>query len=362
MPPCRCTPGPLGAEGTAGLVRLRLGEQAHPSFVEACHRTTGGNPLLLRQLLRALEVEGVRPDASHADTVNAIGSRAVSSMVLMRLGRLPAECTAVARALAVLGDGAALPAVAGLAEHDETTTARAIAALARAEVVRGQSPLGFVHPLVGEAVYRALSSGERELFHERAAAELRRQGAAPEQVAAHVMLAPRRGSADAVAVLRAAAVTAAERGAADVARRQLERALAEPPSDDERPTILVELGRLGTMTDGPGAVAHLREAYDAVTDPALRAEVGIMLARTLVFAGGTRRADRVRARGADRRTAGAGRRPAGAPGAGADRRLHARPARGAVAGRCAGGPWRGSRGSDARRHPRVGGADHQRRP
>jgi DNA-binding SARP family transcriptional activator/DNA-binding CsgD family transcriptional regulator len=279
------TPGPLGAEGTAALVRLRLGEQAHASFVAAVHRTTGGNPLLLRQLLRALEVEGVRPDASHADTVNAIGSRAVSSMVLMRLGRLPAECTEVARALAVLGDGAALPAVAGLAQLDETATARAIAALARAEVVRSQSPLGFVHPLVGEAVYRALSSGERELFHERAAAELRRHGATPEQVAAHVMLAPRRGSADAVDVLRTAAETAVERGAADVARRQLERALAEPPAKDVRPTILVELGRLGTLTDGPAAVAHLRAAYSEVTDPDVRAEVAIMLARTLVFAG-----------------------------------------------------------------------------
>ncbi len=278
-------PGPLGADGTAELVRRRLGDQAHPAFVAACHRTTGGNPLLLRQLLRALEVEGVRPDASHADTVNAIGSRAVSSMVLMRLGRLPAECMDVARALAVLGDGASLPAVAGLARYDEATTARAIAALARAEVVRSQSPLGFVHPLVGEAVYGVLSSGERELFHERAAVELRRHGAASEQVAAHLMLAPRRGSADAVSVLRAAAATAAERGAADAARRQLERALAEPAGDDVRPTILVELGRLGTLTDGPAAVQHLRAAYREVTDEDVRAEVAIMLARTLVFAG-----------------------------------------------------------------------------
>ena len=78
-------PGPLTAEATAELVRDRLGDDAHDSFTAACHRTTGGNPLLLRQLLRALQVEGVRPDASHADTVNAIGSRAVSSMVLMRL-------------------------------------------------------------------------------------------------------------------------------------------------------------------------------------------------------------------------------------------------------------------------------------
>ena len=112
-------PGPLDAAATSYLVRERLGADAHDTFVAACHRTTGGNPLLLRQLLRALQVEGVRPDASHADTVNAIGSRAVSSMVLMRLGRLPADCTAVARAIAVLGDGCELVDVATLTGLDE---------------------------------------------------------------------------------------------------------------------------------------------------------------------------------------------------------------------------------------------------
>ncbi len=172
-------PGPLAPEATAELVRDRLGADAHDSFTAACHRTTGGNPLLLRQLLRALQVEGVRPDASHADTVNAIGSRAVSSMVLMRLTRLPADCTAVARALAVLGDGCLLADVAALAGLDEPTTATALAALARAEVVRPDYPLGFVHPLVGDAVYQALSSGERELYHERAAARAAGAGRSP---------------------------------------------------------------------------------------------------------------------------------------------------------------------------------------
>ena len=56
-------PGPLGPEGTAQLVRHRLGDNAHERFIAACHRTTAGNPLLLRQLLRALQVEGIRPDA-----------------------------------------------------------------------------------------------------------------------------------------------------------------------------------------------------------------------------------------------------------------------------------------------------------
>ena len=279
-------PGPLAPEATAELVRDRLGADAHDSFTAACHRTTGGNPLLLRQLLRALQVEGVRPDASHADTVNAIGSRAVSSMVLMRLTRLPADCTAVARALAVLGDGCLLADVAVLAGLDEPTTATALATLARAEVVRPDYPLGFVHPLVGDAVYQAVSSGERELYHERAAAVLQARGAAPEQAAAHVILAPLRGSADAVRVLRLAAETAADRGAADAASTYLERALAEPPSAAERPGILLELGRLGTMTDGPAALQHLRDAYETVADPVVRAEVATMLTRTLIFAAG----------------------------------------------------------------------------
>ena len=111
-------PGPLSSDGAASVVRDRL-EKADDTFVGACFRTTSGNPLLLRQLLRALETEGIRPDASHADTVRAIGSRAVSSMVMMRLRRMPDASRDVARAVAVLGGGATLPMVAAMTGHDD---------------------------------------------------------------------------------------------------------------------------------------------------------------------------------------------------------------------------------------------------
>jgi hypothetical protein len=97
-------PRPLSDAGVAALVRQRLGEPEQ-TFVAACSRTTGGNPLLLRQLLRALESDQVIPDAAHADTVNAIGSRAVSSVVLRRVASLGPDVSEVARAVAVLGDG-----------------------------------------------------------------------------------------------------------------------------------------------------------------------------------------------------------------------------------------------------------------
>ena len=60
-------PSPLTPEATAGIVARRLGEPASPLFTAVCHRTTSGNPLLLHQLLRALEADGVHPDTAHAD-------------------------------------------------------------------------------------------------------------------------------------------------------------------------------------------------------------------------------------------------------------------------------------------------------
>lgn len=234
-------PLPLSPAATEAMVAQRLGEPVAPLFAAACHRTTSGNPLLLRQLLRALETDGVRPDASHADLVVAVGSRAVSSVVLMRLRRLPTEVRAVARAAAVLGEGARLQAVAALSGLSEPATASALSVLTRAEIVKDEQPLAFVHPLVREAIYRDLSAPERALRHEQAVQVLSESGASAEQVAAHVLLAPNRGHNDSVAVLLSAARTASERGAADSAVTYLRRAVDEAPDENERRDVLLEL-------------------------------------------------------------------------------------------------------------------------
>ena len=250
-------PDPLSEAAVDAIVTRRLGPAA-PLFVTACHRTTSGNPLLLGQLVTALEATGVAPDASHADLVVAVGSRAVSKMVLLRLRRMPEDVVAVARTAAVLGDGAALPAVAALAARSESETAAALAALARADVVRDEHPLAFVHPLVREAVYLDVPAAERGLQHERAADLLRAAGAADDQVAAHLLLAPPRGDAARVVVLRSAAWRAAARGATDSAMTYLRRALAEPPPAQERSDLegaLAELETQASQVDRKSAAA-----------------------------------------------------------------------------------------------------------
>ena len=98
----------------------------------------------------------MRPEAGHADVVRAIGPRAVSSTVLLRLARLPADAAAVARAVAVLGESAALPAVAALAGLRRARVAAATGELSAPRSCGPEPPLGFVHPLVRDAVYHEL--------------------------------------------------------------------------------------------------------------------------------------------------------------------------------------------------------------
>ena len=277
------TPRPLTRRATAGLIRMRLDDEPDDAFTAACRDVTAGNPLLLRQLLGALSGEGVIPDAEHADAVRAIGPRAVARTVLLRLARLPSSSAAVARAVAVLGEQPGLPAIAALAEVDEVTAAGAVQALARAEILRPDEPLGFVHPLVRDAVYTELSAPVRALEHERAARLLAELGASPERVAAQLLLAPPRGDAWAVSRLREAAHVALRRGAPDAAMRLLERAQAEPPPPDQQAALAFELGGSAAYVRGPAGVEPLRRAYAELTDPAERGRAAIRLSHLLLF-------------------------------------------------------------------------------
>ncbi|MGS0685601.1 BTAD domain-containing putative transcriptional regulator [Nakamurella sp. GG22] len=279
------TPRPLSNVGVHDLVRSQLGAEPDDAFVATCRRTTGGNPLLLRQLLRALDADGVRPAAANADTVRAIGSRAVSSLVLRRFTRLPAESRSVARAVAVLGDGATLTLVAELAELPPGTVAEAIGSLARSEVLRPDYPLEFVHPLVHDAVYGDIPLGSREMQHERAARLMAEAGFAAEQVAAQLLKSPPRGDPRTVEVLMAAAARSVTRGAPDGAATYQRRALAEPPAAHLEGQIFLELGRVETMTDVPAALEHLTAAYRRLTDVRDRADAAVMLGRVEIFAG-----------------------------------------------------------------------------
>lgn len=279
------TPAPLTPDAVTTLVRGRAGAAADDEFCDACAEVTQGNPLLVHQLLQALQSEGVTPDRRHVDTVRAIGSRAIGAMLQLRLRRLMPHSTRVARALSVLGDGTSLPLVAALADVTEPVAAAALEQLTVAEVVRPEPPLGFVHALVRDAVYLQLTPGDRELLHHRAAQLLVATGAPDEQVAAQLLVASRAGRPEVVALLRRAARDAVRRGVPDGAVSLLQRALDEPAGPGERPEVLADLAAAQESIDGFTALGHWLAAYETLVDPAKRAMAAESAARLLFFMG-----------------------------------------------------------------------------
>jgi DNA-binding CsgD family transcriptional regulator len=280
-------PGPLSLEAVTELVRARLLRDGDAAFCAACHDATGGNPLMLHELLKAMAAEGVSPDVSQVAVVKELGPRAASRAVILRLAHLSPDALAVARTSAVLGDGADLGAVATLSGVGEDRAAQATGELTRAEILQPQSPLRFVHPLVASAIYHDIAPGERQLLHTRAAELLVGTGAPAEQVAAHLLSAPARGDAATVRTLQDAARSALAKGAADSATAYLRRALEEPPPGELLAPVLVDLGLAEALTSGPSAAETLRAAYEELGDPIRRGWIALVLARILLFTGRT---------------------------------------------------------------------------
>ncbi|HEU5279794.1 MAG TPA: AAA family ATPase [Gaiellaceae bacterium] len=274
-------PAPLSAAGVARLVSDALARKADRAFGSACHEETGGNPHLLRELLHAVAAERLAPTGANVPRLRELGAHAGSRAAALRLSRLPPEATKLAQAVAILGDDADPRHAAALANLDEQAGSDAAAYLARADVLRPQSPLGFVHPLVRSAVYSTLSTIAQQAAHARAARLLADSGAESERIAAHLLRTAPAADAGIVRTLRHAARGALARGAPEGAVAYLRRALEEPPSGPELVSVLLELGSAETLVSGRASVEHLREAYDLLDDPIGRAKAAVLLGRQL---------------------------------------------------------------------------------
>ena len=284
-------PRPLTAAGSAHLLRLRWPD-ADDAFCDACHEVTGGNPFLLGELCEGLALERLEPVERNARRVREFGPQSVSSAVVARLARLSPAAKSVAWAVAVLGAGAHLPAVARLTGLGESEVARAGDALTSAAILGEQRPLGFVHPIVRRAIYSAISPSDRALLHRRAARLLQELGGSAETIAGHLLSTDPEAASWTVPALRSAAARALERGAPDAAVAYLRRALAEPPAPSAQAAVLTALGAAelqagelvgpdrGWQGESP-AVEHLRKAVELHEDPTERAEAALLLGEAL---------------------------------------------------------------------------------
>jgi DNA-binding CsgD family transcriptional regulator len=277
-------PGGLSEQAITMLAVRLLADEPDPSFVTACQRATGGNPFLLLELFGELHRRGIAPSRENAGLASQLSSHGVGRAVRARLRRLPPGCTALARAVAVLGDPAEPTLAAQLAGLDDDAASHAADALAEA-VVFESGRLAFVHPLVRSSVYSELSTQERAGYHERAARLLTGAGKATERIAVHLLATRPGGDPETVNTVRQAAKGASNRGAPDVAVTYLQRALAEPPSPELEPVLVHELGRAALSAGELGmAIERLRQATRDLADARLRAEAANALGSALFLA------------------------------------------------------------------------------
>ena len=277
-------PKALSHDAVEALVRSVLSADADEAFSRACFEATGGNPLLLSALLDALASEHVPPRAEYAGAVMEIGPRAVARAVELRLARLPAEAAALARAVAVLGEDADLGVVAALAGLDREVAAHAATALSKATILRFETKLGFVHPVVRAAIYAQLTPPELERARLTAARVLFDHHAPAERIAAQLLLAPPSGDEFAIGALADAADASLRRGDPRGAARYLRRALDEKPDDRSVACELyLRLGRAERLLSSPGAAEPLERAFELADNPEKRAEIARELGTALFY-------------------------------------------------------------------------------
>ncbi len=267
-------PGPLSPAAVRELVGDRLPD-AGDAFAARVGEAAGGNPLLVAELIASAERLG--PEVLRIP-------EAVSRTALLRLEDVGSEERALVEAVAVLRE-APLRLAAALAGLDARAADRAADELVARDVLVAGDTVRFAQPLVGEALSATLAPFELSARHRRAAELWARDQADPDRIAGHLLRARPDGEPWVCVALRQAARIALGRGDPAVAARLLERALAEPPTDDERGELLLELASARAAAGQPQAIETFERALANGQDAAGRADAWRGLSRLLYARG-----------------------------------------------------------------------------
>ena len=276
---------PLSAAGAGAWLGTRLGEAAGSALADACHRATGGNPFLLRELIDELAAvdppDGGPPPAA---LVPGLAPPRVVHGVLRRLRPLPAPAVALVEAMAVLGTEPGLTYAGAVAGIDQGAVAGALGSLVDGGLLQPDLPPRFLYPVVRTAIYHSLPATRRNAVHARAARALAEAAAPVDDVARHLLHADVAGDRDAVRLLRRAARKAIADDRPTAAVAYLTRAAQEPPAPEDEVAVLTELGRAELRARQAAALDHLGQAVELSEDPVERGTVGLGLAEGLVAA------------------------------------------------------------------------------
>ncbi len=250
-----------------------------------------GNPLFVAELLRAYENAGALtssgPDSIEARFELDLRGTGLDQVIRAHLGQLDQPTRDVLAAMAVWGTDIAVGDLASVLPGPGDTPGDALGGLLERAVGSGlvrrdpAGTVGFTHDLFREVAYGGLAEPQRRLMHRRAAEVLAAAGYRPSLVADHLLRAA--GTDDDPALLTALreAVEATRASAPEVTADLLADVAAVSGSDVPEQFLLDQADALFHRGRGRAAETLIRERITTVTDPAVAAQLQVLLIRSL---------------------------------------------------------------------------------
>ncbi|MGX1267953.1 AAA family ATPase [Streptomyces phaeoluteigriseus] len=262
----------LGHEDACELLRLAVPGGLDQRVRDQLIAEARGNPLALRELPRALNPAQVAGGLALAGSL-PLENRIEQSLVV-QLAPLPAP----ARLLLVLAaaEPTGDPGLLWRASEALGLGPEAFDAAKDADAFVVGTRVGFRHPLVRSAVYRAASPGDRRRVH-AALADVTSAEHDPDRRAWHRASATLHPEEEVAADLERSAVRARTRGGAAAAGAFLERAAELTPSPFQRARRLIAAAEARHDAGAPGAALRLIESARALPLTALQEALAVRL-------------------------------------------------------------------------------------
>lgn len=167
------------------------GDQVVAAFSEWLKGETDGQPFFVVEMLKMLEEQGILVAGDIALGLRRLQTTGqlpvpqnVRALILARAGRLSQEASALLLAAAVIGREASFERLVELAGLDDLKGISALEALLNSRLLvetgRDERPYRFAHDNIRDVVYSEAGEARRRLFHRRALASLKSNGAAAE--------------------------------------------------------------------------------------------------------------------------------------------------------------------------------------
>ncbi|MER5642019.1 AAA family ATPase [Kitasatospora sp. NPDC002227] len=302
---------PLSPDSVALVVRAELGGDAEDAFCRQVWAVTAGSPFDTQALLREVREQGLKPVEENAPKLHDLAAYAKGMDEKYWLQKLGIKPLLFAQAAALIGTDIRQSLAANIAGQAPAEADQSVRELRRHRVLTSGTGdrLDFVHPLIGTSIYQSMKPAAQRAMHGQAATVIENSGGSLLDASRHLLETHPEGDDAVVDKLRRAAVEHLAIGAPEAAYRCLERALIEPPDEDERADLLYEAGCAALLTRPLDTVSQLQLALEIEggLSPERRVDATFRLAEVLAHAGELVKAAEICRAEADRTPVGPGR-------------------------------------------------------